>query len=264
MIWITLLFGLGSVLYLSVLRKGQASVESLVIHVQSKEGGKLIQENEVRKMVIKSIGFNPDKKSIKSINSRKLEADLFKDARIKNVEVYFDSKDRMHIRIIPKEVIVRISDATHKQYFLDESGNKVPVINGGALRVPLASGNIEPFTQGFENKTGKSALKDIFWIVKYIAKDDFLHALVEQIYVDPSGEIVLIPKVGKEKLIFGGAEQMEEKFENLKIFYRDGMTKIGWNRYPALNLKFVNQVVLVDGAPVSQLANGQNQNIQHQ
>src|SRR5690606_6219498 len=81
-------------------------------------------------------------------------------------------------------------------------------------------------------------------------QDDFLRALIEQIYVEESGEIIFIPKVGKEKLVFGGTSQMEEKFDNLKIFYRDGLTKLGWNRYPVLNLKYVNQVVLVNGKPM--------------
>ena len=252
LIWVLVLGGIGALTFLSVQRKKKAAVDLLVIKVASTESGRLIHEKEVKKLIVKSIGFNPDKKSIRKINSRKLEADLERDPRVRNAEVYFDAKNRMHVKVDPKEVIVRISDVSGAQYFLDDKGNQVPVIRGGAVRVPLANGYIERYRKEFDKKPGYSALKEVFNIVRFIKDDEFLDALIEQIHVDEAGEIVLIPKVGKEKLIFGTSAQMQDKFENLKIFYRDGMTKLGWNRYPALNLKFINQVVLVDGKPSDQ------------
>lgn len=252
-IWMGILFGIGGLLFLSVQRKRMAAVDTVVIHIQAAESGRLIQEKEVKALMVKSLGFSPDRKKIRSVNSQKLERDLKKDARIQHVDVYFDAKDRLHIALVPKEVIVRITDNRGSSYFLDAKGKKVPVVQGSAVRVPLANGFIDAYREGFDKKEGKSVLKDIFNMIQYIRNDEFLHALVEQIYVDETGEIILIPKVGKEKIVFGGADQMDEKFDNLKIFYRDGMTKLGWNRYPVLNVKFVNQVVLVDGKPEASL-----------
>ena len=252
-IWMGILFGIGGLLFLSVQRKRMAAVDTVVIHIQAAESGRLIQEKEVKSLMVKSLGFSPDRKKIRSVNSRKLERDLQKDARIQHVDVYFDAKNRLHIALVPKEVIVRITDQRGSSYFLDAKGKKVPVVQGSAVRVPLANGFIDVYQEGFDKKEGKSVLKDIFNMIQYIRNDEFLHALVEQIYVDETGEIILIPKVGKEKIVFGGADQMDEKFDNLKIFYRDGMTKLGWNRYPVLNVKFVNQVVLVDGKPEASL-----------
>lgn len=252
LIWVFLLGAIGALTFLSVQRKKKAAVDMLIIIVSKTESGQLIHEKEVKKLIVKSIGFNPDKKSIRAINSRKLEADIEIDPRVRNAEVYFDAKNRMHVKVDPKEVIVRISDVSGVQYFLDDKGNQVPVIRGGAVRVPLANGYIERYAKGFDQKPGFSALKEVFNLVRFIKDDEFLDALIEQIHVDESGEMILIPKVGKEKLIFGTSAQMRDKFENLKIFYRDGMTKIGWNRYPALNLKFTNQVVLIDGKPSEQ------------
>jgi cell division protein FtsQ len=261
-IWTMIIVGLGGLLFLSVQRKKNADVSGLVVDLQTNENGKLISEKEVINMVKKSIGFNPTKKSIRRINTRKLEFVLSKDPRIKNAEVYFDSKNRLHIQVVPKEVILRISDVTGKQYFLDETGNQVPVYKGSAVRVPLANGYINRYTEGFASKPDKTPLKEVFDIIRYVRNDEFLHALIEQIHVDETGEILLIPKVGKEKLIFGGAENMDEKFDNLKIFYKDGMTKIGWNKFPSINLKFMNQVVLVDNAPVQPVAAAESKPVQ--
>lgn len=258
-IWTMIIVGIGGLLFLSVQRKKNADVSGIVVDLQANENGKLIGEKEVISMVKKSVGFNPTQKSIRKINTRKLELVLSKDPRVKKAEVYFDSKDRLHIQIVPKEVIVRISDVTGKQYFLDEAGNQVPVYKGSAVRVPLANGFINAYKKGFDTRPDRTPLKEVFDIIKYVRKDAFLHALIEQINVDETGEIVLIPNVGKEKLIFGGAEQMDEKFDNLKIFYKDGMTKIGWNKFPSINLKFMNQVVLVDNTPLQPVASAQTE-----
>ena len=113
-----IIVGIGGLLFLSVQRKKNADVSGIVVDLQANENGKLIGEKEVISMVKKSVGFNPTQKSIRKINTRKLELVLSKDPRVKKAEVYFDSKDRLHIQIVPKEVIVRISDVTGKQYFL--------------------------------------------------------------------------------------------------------------------------------------------------
>ena len=53
----------------------------------------------------------------------------------------------------------------------------------------------------------------------------------------------LVPKVGNHKIVFGGIDNLESKFEKLMIFYKKGLSKTGWNEYSEINLKFKNQVV---------------------
>ena len=49
--------------------------------------------------------------------------------------------------------------------------------------------------------------------------------------------------MGSHKIILGSAHDLEKKFEKLKVFYRKGLEKVGWDRYQTINLKFENQVV---------------------
>ncbi|RLD54531.1 MAG: cell division protein FtsQ, partial [Bacteroidetes bacterium] len=77
----------------------------------------------------------------------------------------------------------------------------------------------------------------------YINDDEFLKAQIEQIYVTESKEFELIPKVGRQLILFGGIENMEKKFNNLIAFYKKGMKNNGWTKYKTINLKFENQVV---------------------
>ena len=73
--------------------------------------------------------------------------------------------------------------------------------------------------------------------------DPFYSALVEQIYLSNVGEYILIPKVGQQKIILGPYEEIEDKLERLKIFYKQGIPYEGWQKYKSINLKFKDQVV---------------------
>ncbi|MBK9735732.1 MAG: hypothetical protein IPO92_12505 [Saprospiraceae bacterium] len=244
-IWFSLIAGIAALLFFSINRKTNAGVKTLVVKIEGIEGDeRLITDKEVAQILTLAAGKSLTKANIKSLNIRKLEAKLNKDKRIERADIYFDSKDRLNVRIIQKKPVVRIIEEAGAGYYLDENGKQVPVTSGSVVRVPIVTGLKEEFDPAFLTSKKPSKLKDIFTIMQYVKKDAFLSSLIEQVNVeqDSIGDIVLIPKIGREKLIFGSALGMEEKFDNLKIFYREGLPRLGWSRYKSLNLKYSNQI----------------------
>ena len=245
MIWLTLIAGISALLFFSIMRKSNAEVKTLVVEIEKiNDGEQLISEKEIKQILQLAAGKTITKANIKTLNLRKLEAKLNKDKRIQRADLYFDSKNRLHAHIIQKKPIMRVIEEEGGEYYLDENGKQVPVTRGSAVRVPLVTGIRDTFSLVNTKSDRPSKLKQVFDIMKYVAKDPFLTALIEQAHVehDSIGDIVLIPKLGREKLIFGDASDIEAKFDNLKIFYRDGMPKLGWSRYKSLNLKYSHQV----------------------
>ena len=245
MIWLTLIAGISALLFFSIMRKSNAEVKTLVVEIEKiNDGEQLISEKEIKQILQLAAGKTITKANIKSLNLRKLEAKLNKDKRIQRADLYFDSKNKLHAHIIQKKPIMRVIEEEGGEYYLDENGKQVPVTRGSAVRVPLVTGIRDTFSLVNTKSDPPSKLKQVFDIMKYVAKDPFLTALIEQAHVehDSIGDIVLIPKLGREKLIFGDASDIQAKFDNLKIFYRDGMPKLGWSRYKSLNLKYSHQV----------------------
>jgi cell division protein FtsQ len=76
-----------------------------------------------------------------------------------------------------------------------------------------------------------------------IHEDAFLDALIDQIYVTKHQELILTPKVGVRKIFFGKAKNIDEKLFNLKAFYLHGKSKIDWQKYSSINIKYRNQIV---------------------
>ena len=117
----------------------------------------------------------------------------------------------------------------------------------------MASGNISDscvraspknFDSLFSDSAGGAcSLASLFRVAIYISNDPFFKAQIEQIYVDPDGEIELIPAVGSHVILFGRADDLDDKFSKLYAFYKYGLNKIGWNKYDIINIKYKNQVV---------------------
>jgi hypothetical protein len=53
----------------------------------------------------------------------------------------------------------------------------------------------------------------------------------------------MIPKIGKQLIVFGDGNEAEEKLKKLKLFYKEIMVKAGWDNYSVINVQYKNQVV---------------------
>jgi cell division protein FtsQ len=241
----TAIMSLISILFImSVQRKLNGNVNNLVVKIKPLKGNRdLINAQDVKILFKKFTGYDVTQANINSIEIDELEALLKADKRIKKVEVFLDSKDKLNVWIVQKQPVVRVMDGSNKSYYIDEEGEQVPTVDRSAIRVPLATGHFELYQEGFLKSDKPSKLKDIFKIALEVFNDDFLSALVEQIDVNEEGEIILIPKIGRQEITIGDATNLEEKFDNLKIFYKDGLPREGWRKFTQLKLNYRGQVV---------------------
>ncbi len=83
--------------------------------------------------------------------------------------------------------------------------------------------------------------------VEHVENNDFWRSEVVQIVARTahSGalEIDLIPRSGQYTICFGRIEQVEEKLNKLLRFYRQGLSRIGWDTYRVIDVRFDKQVV---------------------
>jgi cell division protein FtsQ len=128
------------------------------------------------------------------------------------------------------------------QYYLDQYGIKIPLSEYYTCRVPLANGNIfERFEKG--DSVYSFVGNELFNMASFVDKHPFYKALIEQIFVRADNELILVPKIGSRYIIFGDAQNPEKKFKKLMVFYREGLSRIGWNHYKSIDLRFDGQVI---------------------
>ncbi len=83
--------------------------------------------------------------------------------------------------------------------------------------------------------------------VEHVEEDAFWRSEVVQIVArsTPAGslEVDLIPRSGDFRILFGRLDEVDRKFARLERFYRKGLSRIGWNHFRSIDVRYDNQVI---------------------
>jgi len=227
----------------AISRKKAMPVAATVVKVKPLEGGTLLIDSaDVIKIINRSLGDALDDQLAGDVDADRVERVLEEDPFVKNAEVALTANSRVIIEVEQREPILRVRDKQGSQYYLDNTGTRVPLSNHFAARTLVATGNIQPHTPEFLKKK-KNEMKDLFELTQFILDDDLWRALIEQIYVNNHKEFVLVPKVGDQAILLGKFENIEDKFRRLRVFYEKAASYEGWQKYRTIDLRYRGQVV---------------------
>lgn len=175
-------------------------------------------------------------------------------SHVKSVNIYQQFNGEWKIELELRKPIVRVFNKYGETYYLDEDGEFMKRTPTYTARMPVATGFIIERMEGLKvsqiinNDSLISILKldDIYWISNYVCKDPLFQSLIGQIHVQKNGDLLLIPMVGDHRINFGSANsksEVENKFEKLKVFYKEAMPYEGWRKYEEISLKYDGQIV---------------------
>lgn len=219
-------------------RNGHCS--DLVITVRAPENTVFIKEKEIQDILEKS-GRGPLKgQLISSLNLNEMEETLEKTDWVSKAELFIDSRDVLHVVIMQKTPVARIFTGEESSFYIDAEGTRMPLSDSRSAKVPV-------FT-GFPGKKNYSAadsqlLVQVKSVATYILNHPFWMAQVAQISITPDRNMELIPVVGNHIVRLGEGEQIEAKFNRLMQFYRQVLSKSGFDRYKLIDVRFKGQVV---------------------
>jgi len=233
--------GLMCFLLFSVSQRLSGNIEDVVIEIDKNADRKnLITSKEVKAILKYELGYEASLAEVGQIDLYGVEKALMLNDRIDNARVYLDKYNILHVNVRQKRPIVRIDVSGGKDYYLDYRGDRVPVTD--VFRVPVVTGHIDAYSSNYQSNV-RNNLNAVVKIARKVHDDEFLTALVEQIYVDENDELTLVPKVGRDKILLGQAEDLDEKIYKLKTYYERGIKNIGLDRFDELDLKYKGQIV---------------------
>ncbi len=203
--------------------------------------------------LIQSVAGQIKGKPLYQINTEKIERILRKNLYVADAHVYGTLAGNIFVNIYQREPVVRIITEGNKSHYIGAKGVLIPYHPEYPVRIVVASGAIpdsvfiKPERQSkrlsVDSVRSSPLLSDLYKLALYIYRDPFLKAQVDQIYVNHQGDYELIPKLGNHLILLGNTEDLEDKFNRLMVFYKQGLNQIGWNRYNIINIKYKNQVV---------------------
>ncbi len=225
-------------------KKGNRAVSAVEVTVEPLgDNNLLINESDVLEAIETNYGFVLEGTPIAELEVGRLEQMIEKDPFVADADVFVDAEGRVQIEIVQREPAMRIISNNGQNYYLDNNGAKMPLSEHFSARVLVATGNIPPYSDDFMDPEKENTLKELFALHTDLLEDEFMNALIEQIYVSNRGEYILIPKLGDQKIILGTYDNIADKFKRLKVFYKEGMPYEGWQKYSEINLKYKGQVV---------------------
>lgn len=223
-------------------KKKKEICSDYVVTIKSEHNNFFIDEKEISKLLKSATNGAIKGEAMSSINLRRLEELLEDNVWIKDAELYFDNQDILHVAVTEREPLARIFTTEGNSFYIDSSVKRIPLSDKMSARVPV-------FTD-FPDKKGLTTkdnflLNEIKTTAEFIMNDPFWMSQVAQIDITPERNFEMIPVVGNHIVRLGDGENIERKFHRLFVFYKDVLSKTGFDKYKTIDVQYEGQVVAV-------------------
>ncbi len=242
---LTVLLLLGAVAFVE-LRQRQRVCQRLVVEVQT-DGNAFITPDDIRLLVTQQQTTPLEGVRLRDIDLKMLERNVVSNSYVQQVNAYHDLSGTVVVQAQQNRPIARILASAKRggggpDAYLGADGRVLPLSDRWTARVALLSGDYVTTLLGNDEQED-SARAQVLELVRYVEQDEFWRAQIAQIDIDKRGEVTLYPQVGKQRIAFGRADRVPEKFNKLAIFYDQVLPRQGWNHYEQVSLKYQNQIV---------------------
>ncbi len=216
-------------------------VKSVDVSIAQKDGNYFTDQLEVMDLItVQNSDFLIGSR-LTDLKPKVLEGRIEANPFVKDAQVYRDLKGNLGVKVTQSKPIARVFVDGRKDRYIDTDGNILPLNTRHTARVPMLETAFDFNWEENMNETKYGS--KIFELLQYIESNDFLRAQIAHIWVRNDGEIELWPQVTRQTIAFGIAEDIEEKFDKLMIFYKKILPKQGWNSYSRVDLRFGDQII---------------------
>ena len=184
---------------------------------------------------------------IDSLDLKKIEAIIDSKTAVYKSQAYTTRDSALNIEISQRKPIVRFQKG-QTGFYADKDGYVFPLQASFTSHVQIVDGNI-PINICNGQKGEINDPKEKEWLlqtvelINYIENDKNWKRIIVQIHVNQNGDIVLVPREGQERFIFGKPVEIGQKFEKMKKYYTAIIPKVGSGQYKTVDLRFRGQII---------------------
>lgn len=219
----------------------------------SKEGGHHFITDESVVDQLSNIGYSFEGQSFNDIEVERIEKVISETPGVKDVDVYKLNNGELSLEINQSRPIARIiTNSGLVSFYLDEEGNTMPLSKTYIARVPVFSGEIYydnnvvlNATQVLANDSLRNihTIDDIYLVAKAIDESELIKLQTLQVFVNRKTEFEITPRVGRNRLMLGSSEKIEDKLARLDQFYTTVIKPKELNNFDTISVKYNNQIV---------------------
>ena len=204
------------------------------VRVTFTDGPRFLSEAEVKNVLDKRCGSYIGQR-LDSLQLFKIESVLNMQSAVLRSEAWTTDDGYLNVRITQREPVARFQNGDDG-FYVDRNGVYFPLKDSYTANVPIIDGNAPV---GGSDKARKEWMQNALAMLAYM--DGGWADRIVQMHVDENGDLILIPREGDERFIFGEPRDVKAKFSRMEDYYR--YIKPGEKQYKVVNLKYEGQII---------------------
>lgn len=190
-----------------------------------------ITESFIRSLLTRN-NISPEGMKINEINLEQIEELMLGESHIESANCFYNAAGVLCIKVVPQRPVLHVISQNGDDYYLSSTGLTMPTASFN-VNLCVATGRISK----------QFASERLLEMALFIHDNLFWREQIEQIHVLSPERIELYPRVGQHVIELGSIDGFQEKLDRLRIFYRKGLERVGWNKYSTISLAYDGQIV---------------------
>ena len=225
-------------------KKKRETCSNYEVTIKGAQQNFFLDTKDITKLLTAASGGSIKGQHLSNIKMRKLEELLEDNEWIQDAELWFDNKNVLNVIVTEREPLARIFTTAGNSYYIDSTVKRMSLSDKMSARVPVFTGFPE---KKLWTRNDSALINDVRSVAQFVQHNEFWNSQVAQLDIINCGfncwQFEMIPVVGNHTVIVGNAENLEEKFNKLFTFYKQVLSKSGFDKYPVLDIQYKGQVI---------------------
>ncbi len=221
------------------------TLTSIAVHIRNDKKYHFIEQKEILDKVINDRHIDITHTPLGRLDIHTMEQLILSDPWVSEAQVYIDNEHVLHISVTQRIPVARIFQQNGISYYLDTTLSAMPLSDNFKYYTTVVT-NVPDLKN---DSAGIAMKKQVVSMARHILADSFWNAQISQVIVDSDGAFELMPVIGNQRILFGDASRINEKFGNLFLFYKNVLNRIGWDKYETLDVRYKDQVIALPSLP---------------
>lgn len=186
-------------------------------------------------------------KRLDSLDLHRIEDILDDQSAILKSEAFVTPDSKLNVRISQRQPVLRFQKGDYG-FYVDARGYIFPLNGNCPAKVPVIDGAVPVKCQeGFKGRAQTE--REVKWIgdlidmMSWVSRSRTWKEAIVQIAVNEDGDLVLVPRTGREKFIFGAPDDVPAKFSRIEKYYEYIKPAVQDSLYSSVNVKYDNQII---------------------
>lgn len=237
---IVLVVSVLAIVILALVKIPQRQCTTIRVTAHTQNESVLLAQADVEK-ILKDNGIEVLGKRVRDVDLTRVSATLEQNPYIQKINFIHFAGSKLLIDYNLRNVVLHVFNKDGGQYFVDNEGFLVPYSPKMKDYLIIVNGNIH---QNYKHgATVNQELRKVLNVTQKILVDDFYNAQFRQIYLNDQNQMELVATLGNQVILFGNDDNADEKLANLKVVYKDGLSRKGFDTYAMLDARYKNRII---------------------